>query len=55
MSNLLLSSVNSVAVYQSRIHFHPEAICHFLVVATLEFLSGYSLQRTWKNVQKVAV
>lgn len=55
ISNLLLSSMNSAAVYQSRIHFQLEAICHFLVVGTHEFHSGYSLQRTWKSARKVAV
>lgn len=44
--------VGSVAVYQSRIRFKPEAIYHFLVVVRLEFHYGYSLQRTWKNAPK---
>lgn len=44
---------NSIAVYQSKIHFKLEAIYHFLVVVRPEFHSGYSLQRTWKNAQKV--
>lgn len=46
---------NSIAVYQSRIRFKPEAIYHFLVVVRLEFHYGYSLQRTWKNALKVRV